>query len=321
MTRAKSVSLVAEEPWRRLDLFLAARLEGYSRSAAKALIEGGGVRVGGQAASPDRALAAGERVDVEFSQSAWSQDESLEGWVLHEDAHLLVLDKPAGLLMHPLGETWLSRPEAALCEKEPNLAGLLLKRRPQVGRGGMERCGLVHRLDRQTSGVLLVAKTPAAQKALVEDFKQRRIQKLYRAVVRGVPAQARSKVEAPIGREPGHRKVLVTPFGKTAQTQFRVLESAPAAALVEAKPLTGRTHQIRAHLALIGHPVAGDVEFDKTDQPRPPRLMLHAYEVEFPHPGTGKPARFQAPLPADLRAFWRVCRGGPQKPLFRRKTA
>ncbi len=305
----KPIELVADEPWPRLDQFLAAKLSGYSRSAAKKLIASGAALVGGQKASADRALRAGERVSVSMPTASWAEAEPFEDWVLHEDAQLIVLNKPAGLLMHPLGETWLTRPQAALAEEQPNLAGILLKQRPQVAREGMERCGLVHRLDRQTSGALLVAKTPQAQRFLVEAFKERRVEKLYRAVVRGVPARPNQRVEAPIGREPGHRKVLVTPFGKTAQTQFSVVEKAPDHALVEAKPLTGRTHQIRAHLALIGHPVAGDVEFDTSDAaPRPPRLMLHAYRVAFEHPKTGKRAEFEAPLPADLSAFWKACK-------------
>ena len=127
--------------------------------------------------------------------------------------------------------------------------------------------------------------------------------------MRGVPGQAKTRVEAPIGRKPGHRKVLVTPFGKTAETSFEVVESCPAAAVVEARPLTGRTHQIRAHLGLIGHPVCGDVEFEaKQAKPWPPRMLLHAYRIDLVHPGSAEPVTFRAPLPKDFRDFWALCK-------------
>jgi len=244
---------------------------------------------------------------VSFPQESWAEREDLEDWVLHEDSELIVLDKPAGLLMHPLGESWLNTPEAALADQE-NLAGLLLKRRPKIDAAGTPRCGIVHRLDRPTSGVLLVAKTPRAYERLTGAFKAREVHKLYRAIVRGVPADKKARVEAPIGRKPGHRKVMVTPFGKSAETGFRVVEAKKAAALVEAEPLSGRTHQIRAHLAALGHPVAGDPEFETgTAKPAAPRLMLHAYQIRFEHPKTGAPCEFRAAPPKDFREFWKAC--------------
>ncbi|OGR86869.1 MAG: hypothetical protein A3J74_08115, partial [Elusimicrobia bacterium RIFCSPHIGHO2_02_FULL_57_9] len=252
----------------------------------------------------------GERVEAVFSQAQWDYGQDFESWVLHEDKQLLVLAKPAGLLMHPLGNSWLESAEAALREPQPNLAGLLQRVRPELLKGGISRCGIVHRLDRQTSGVLLIAKTASAQQALMDDFKFRRMRKLYRAIVRGVPADKSPRVDAPIGRKPGHRRVIVTPFGKPAETAFKVVATGKNAALVEARPVTGRTHQIRAHLALLGHPVMGDVEFDrKTEgQPWPSRLMLHAYKVELAHPGTSKPVSFTAELPKDFKDFWARCR-------------
>jgi 23S rRNA pseudouridine1911/1915/1917 synthase len=304
-------TFVAETPRQRLDVFLAGHFPNLSRSHLKKLIALGAVRVGGELAEADRRLRVGETVVIEFRNPQWAEPYGkLSDWVIHEDSALLVLNKPAGLLMHPLGTSWLDTPDAALIETEPNLAGILLRQRPAISAAGTPRCGIVHRLDRLTSGVLLVAKTPAASETLIREFKDRDVSKTYRAVVRGQWLEKRSSVEAPIGRKPGHRKVIATPFGKEASTGFSVLESCAAGALVEALPLTGRTHQIRVHLQLLGHPVMGDLEFDKpvAGQPVPPRLMLHAYKIEFAHPATGRPVRFMARIPKDMREFWASCR-------------
>jgi 23S rRNA pseudouridine1911/1915/1917 synthase len=297
--------LVVDAENLRLDQFLALRRSERTRGFWKNVIASGAVTVDGVAKSGDYKLKGGEIIRIEHRTEEWADPKALEAWILHEDKDLLVLHKPSGLLMHPLGETWLKRPEAALTEPQPNLAGYLQRGRPALEK--LYRCGIVHRLDRQTSGVLLVAKTRKAQDALLEGFKEREISKLYRAIVRGRVAQG-ARVEAPIGRKPGHRKIIVTPFGKTAETSFALVKAAATASLVEARPLTGRTHQIRAHLALIGHPVAGDVEFDspKAD-PKAPRLLLHAYQIELVHPGTGEPVSYRAPVPKDFQAFWAQC--------------
>jgi len=308
--RERREILVSDVPGTRLDQFVALKLRRYTRGHVQLLIDHGCVMVDGVKRAADHRLKEGERVEVVIAETGWEGDGDFENWVLHEDKWLIVLNKPAGLLMHPLGTSWLEAPEAALSETEPNLAGWLQKARPDINRAGTERCGIVHRLDRQTSGVLLVAKTGPVQRDLVQDFKERRIHKLYRAIVRGVPADRSPRVQAPVGRLAGHRKVLVTPFGKAAETSFKVVASCPGAAMVEAKPLTGRTHQIRAHLALLGHPVMGDLEFDKQQEgrPWPPRLMLHAHRIEFKHPGTRKVVSFSAEPPKDFRDFWSLCR-------------
>ena len=313
--------IAADAPGMRLDAFLALRLEGYSRSHLKDLIGRGFVEVDGAARSPDyRLREQDERVAVDFPEVSWrAEPGEFEDWVIHEDESLIVLHKPAGLLMHPLGPSWLETPRAALSEPSANLAGLVQLHRPELIRAGLDRCGLVHRLDRQTSGVLLLAKTRAAQATLVEEFKEREVEKIYRAIVCGSPEAGAASISAPIGRAPGHRRVVVTPFGKTAETGFKVLARSEIATLVEARPLTGRTHQIRAHLGFLGHPVAGDPEFTpKTPLPeplRPPRTMLHAYCISFRHPASGKLRSFQAEPPADFKAFWRKCRAyrGPRK--------
>jgi 23S rRNA pseudouridine1911/1915/1917 synthase len=208
--------------------------------------------------------------------------------------------------MHPLGSSWLTSPEAARAEPEPNLAALLQVHRPAILKAGTPRCGIVHRLDRPTSGVLLVAKDPETHAALCADFEARAMDKTYRAVARG-ELKAGARVQAPVGRAPGSRRVVVTSLGKSAETAFKAVSKKKAATLVEAKPLTGRTHQIRAHLAFIGHPVMGDPEFDKpaAGQPVAPRLMLHAYRIAFEHPASGRPAMFTAEPPKDFASFWK----------------
>lgn len=237
--------------------------------------------------------------------------------MLHEDASLLVLHKPTGFLMHPLGETWLKRPEAAAAETEANLAGLLLRLRPGIVEAGTPRCGIVHRLDRPTSGLLLVAKTPAAYERLVAAFAAREVSKTYRAIVLGGHDKKRHLVDAPVGRQPGRRRMEVLAWGRPSQTQLRIVGSAPGASLIEADPKTGRTHQIRVHLAEIGLPVLGDPEairavekrrIEELRLPEPPRLMLHAYRLRLKHPKTRKATTFTASPPKDFRDYWALLR-------------
>jgi 23S rRNA pseudouridine1911/1915/1917 synthase len=301
---------ICEADGQRLDQWLAVKLARYSRGHVRALIEKGLVKADGKTAKPSLKMRTGMRVVVELpgrSQAPGAGD--FESWILHEEREFIVLKKPAGLLMHPMGESWLKSPEAALVD-EPNLAAILLSARPEIAKAGVDRCGLVHRLDRPTSGLLLVAKSKRAYEALTGAFHDREVRKFYRAIVRGRAQDQDTKISAPIGRKPGHRRVSVTPYGKPAETGVRVVEAAAKASLIEARPLTGRTHQIRAHLALLGHPVAGDQDHDFPGaKPVPPRLMLHAYKVMFAHPVTGKPVSFRCNPPADFTAFWRLCRG------------
>ena len=300
---AKKV-LIVETGGPRLDAFLAGRLTGFTRVFLKGLIEAGHVTVDGARSDPDERVVEGQRIRVELPQSAGGED--FEDWVIFEDKRLLVLHKPAGLLMHPLGSSWLVSPEAARAEVETNLAALLQIHRPAILKAGTPRCGIVHRLDRPTSGALVVAKDPETYAAMTGAFKEREVDKTYRAIARGVLAGA-SRVQAPIGRAPGHRRIVVTSLGKPAETAFKVLSKKKAATLVEARPLTGRTHQIRAHLAFLGHPVAGDPEFDprRGGAPMPPRMMLHAYRIAFVHPASGRPAEFTAEPPKDFVDFWK----------------
>jgi 23S rRNA pseudouridine1911/1915/1917 synthase len=301
--------LSVETTGARLDAFLARKLDGYTRTFLKGLIEAGHVTVGGERRDADARVREGERIVVDLPSLEALPGADFESWVLFEDKRLFVLNKPSGLLMHPLGTSWLSTPEAARAEPVENLAALIQVHRPAVLKAGTPRCGIVHRLDRMTSGVLVAAKDPETYEALCAAFKAREMDKTYRAIARGALTGA-ARVQAPIGREPGLRRIIVTSLGKPAETGFKAVSKKRDATLVEAKPLTGRTHQIRAHLAYLGHPVAGDPEFDARAEGVlvPPRMMLHAYQLMFEHPASGRPALFTAELPEDFAAFWKSLR-------------
>lgn len=303
---------VADIGGMRLDQFLAKRRPNYSRNHFKELVLRGCVRVDGVARPPDFRLAGGELIGLRWPESAWPAI-PFEDLVLHEDKDILVIHKPAGLIAHPIAGSWLTEARAALDDPEPSVVGLMLKHRPAVVASGVSRCGLVHRLDRQTSGVLVLAKRPAAQETLLEAFREREVRKVYRAVVLG--EFLKKLVDAPIGRRPGGRKVSVTPWGRESSTAFSPLASAGGLSMIQAEPKTGRTHQIRAHLALIKHPVLGDFEWFLEPEkarlaalglPPPPRMLLHAYRLRLAHPSSGKEVSFTARLPADFREYWRL---------------
>ena len=309
----KAREFVAEEPRERLDHFLARRLEGVTRGFCQDLIARGAVTVGGARRGADYRLRDRDVVRVESDRPRWPALD-LDSWVIREDKSLIVLRKPSGLLMHPLGETWLKTPEAAAAEPQPTLAGLICRERPGIIEAKVPRCGLVHRLDCMTSGVLLLAKTPEAYRLLTKAVAERKAAKTYRALVLGEPSKPKMGVDAPVGRVPGKRRMEVLPWGRSAQTEFRVLKMARGAALVEAEPKTGRTHQIRVHLAELGLPVLGDPEWihaaerermERLGLPDPPRMMLHAYRLVIAHPATRERLCLVAPLPKDFRDYWR----------------
>ncbi|MDE1976172.1 MAG: RluA family pseudouridine synthase [Elusimicrobia bacterium] len=297
----------------RLDQFLAQKMPRHSRAALQEMIRLGQVLVGGAAVKPGRRLKPGERVSVSFPERAWNRSFDFEARVVYEDKHVLVFDKPADLLMHPTRPGWLKNPRAAQDETCRNFAGLMAVHRPEVLASGVGRCGIVHRLDAETSGVFVAAKTEEAWRRLTSAFEEREVEKVYRAIVRGRVPENLSEIDAPVGRLTGSRRIRATPFGRPARTALRLIEELPDASYVEARPLTGRTHQIRAHLGFVGHPVAGDPDFDRNAKLRPPRLMLHAYALRFEHPISGKTLSFRRPPPADFIRFLDLCRkGGPQ---------
>ncbi len=279
-----------DDAGRRLDQFVAKSIAELSRSRATRLIRDGQVTVDGQTAAPDRRLADGSRVVVRIPDRAPELTPSAGPLaIIVETDEFVAVDKPAGTIVHP-----------GAGGEHDTLAARLIARYPELNEiGHPRRPGIVHRLDKGTSGVLLAARTQAAYQHLTESFSERRVSKRYLLIARGIPSPPRGRVDARIGRDPTMRtRMAVTRRGRPAKTDYATLGSGREAALVEARPATGRTHQIRVHMTAIGHPVWGDAAYD----PHPPlaaRPMLHAWTLEFDLPdGTGW--LVPAPPPGDF---------------------
>jgi 23S rRNA pseudouridine1911/1915/1917 synthase len=302
--------LVADEgaAGQRLDAWLARRLPSLSRSRLQALIDEGHVQLDGATARPSTRVRPGQvvRVHVPAPVPAQPQPEDIPIAVVHEDAHLVVVNKPAGLVVHPGAGTARGTLVNALLRHVRDLSGV----------GGVLRPGIVHRLDRGTSGLLVVAKDDETHRSLVRQFAGRTVEKEYVALVLGVPARLSGEVDAPIGRDPVHRQRMSVraPRGREARTSWRVEERFDGAVLLRVRIHTGRTHQIRVHLASIGHPVAGDAVYGGTRTPSSRRAAareallslerpaLHAARLSFAHPASGERLAFEAPLPPDIEA-------------------
>jgi 23S rRNA pseudouridine1911/1915/1917 synthase len=281
----------------RVDLAVAA-IAGISRAHAQRLIGDGRALVdGGRRRSSDR-LTGGERISVELSAPP---DESLEPEsiplrVAYEDGGMLIIDKPAGLVVHPSA----GHPGGTLVNA---LLGRARERGEPLGSiAGVGRPGIVHRLDKETSGLIVVAKTDAAQAALMRQFGDRSIDKEYVALVRGTPPSARGRIEAPIGRDPRDRqRMAVVASGREAVSEYELLAGGGGYALLALHPLTGRTHQIRAHLAYLSIPIAGDLRYGGKEGPGGlRRQFLHAARLSLERPSDGKRLRAWSELPADL---------------------
>ena len=285
----------------RVDSVLA-ELSGVSRSQVRRWIDDERVEVAGLAVRASRILALGEAIEarpsepVELSLVA----EPIPLAVLYEDADLVVVDKPAGMVVHPApGHPTGTLVNALLHHCGGELAGI----------GGVLRPGIVHRLDRGTSGVLVAAKTHLAHRALAEQFARHSIERIYRSFVRGLPKASSGRIDRPIGRHPNDRKRMSvrTRAGRSAATNWRVLgrDRTQGIAALEIRPETGRTHQIRVHLASAGLPVVGDVVYGRArgDEALLGRPALHAAHLGFVHPRSGVRLVFDAPLPEDLLAL------------------
>ncbi len=296
----REFSVTRSEAGQRLDVFLAAA-SGLSRARVQRLIEEGHVRADRRPQRCHHRVSAGERIHLEIP-AAIALDllpESIPLDILYEDDDLIVLNKPAGMVVHPGAGRRSGTLVHALLAHCATLPGI----------GGVERPGIVHRLDRETSGVLVVAKTESAHQSLSRQFKTRVIKKQYAAVVHGEVRQETGRIEAPIGRREHDRKRMGVRDrgGREARTGYQVLRRLPGMTVLTLDPETGRTHQIRVHLAHIGHPVIGDrVYGGRREQRRTAsgevaeRHMLHARRLAFHHPTTGEWLEFEAPLPEDF---------------------
>jgi 23S rRNA pseudouridine1911/1915/1917 synthase len=280
----------------RLDLAVAA-LCGVPRAQARRWIDEGRVLLNGAAARASQRVRAGDALDTAPPEPAPSglAAEAIPLRVLYEDADLLVIDKPAGLVVHPAPGHATGTLVNALLHHCRDLAGI----------GGVQRPGIVHRLDKGTSGVLVVAKHDAAHAGLARQFKEHSIERIYLALVRGVPRADEGRVEAAIGRHPSDRKRMSvrSARGREARTAWRVRRRFPKSgcAELEIRPETGRTHQIRVHLAASGLPIVGDPVYGRgAGSFGLERPALHAAVLGFVHPRTGAKLRFEAPLPEDL---------------------
>jgi 23S rRNA pseudouridine1911/1915/1917 synthase len=292
----------------RLDVCLAGQVPGLSRAAARKLIDDGKVLVNGKAGKASVRLKEGDKVEAGLE----SREDAAEGpgpqqiplEVLFADEDVIVLDKPSGLVVHPGAGNVDGTLANALVALFPELAGV----------GPRERPGIVHRLDKGTSGVMVAARSPRAYASLVGQFKRHDVRKTYIGLVYGRIASAEGHIDWPIGRHATKRKRISTHSKnpRQAETFFRVLEALPCATLLEVRPLTGRTHQIRVHLAAAGHPIVGDALYGrKKEAKKYPRIFLHARSISFLHPGTGERLEFAAPLPAELEAILEAERRRP----------
>ncbi len=298
-SRELRVTIPSELAGLRLDQALAKLLPEESRSRLARLIEAGHVLVDGEKVAGKRKLKSGESVEVALAprveESAYCA-EAIALDIVHEDRDVLVLDKPAGLVVHPGSGNWAGTMLNALLHHAPAL-------------GELARAGIVHRLDKDTSGLLVVARNEPAQIALVRQLQARTVKRTYLALARGKVARA-GKVDAPMGRHPVHRtRMAVVEDGKPAVTHYRVRETFAAHTLLECDLETGRTHQIRVHLASIGHPLEGDPVYAPRGAKLLPRQALHAWKLAFLHPRTGKLVQFEAPLPEDFRLLLESLRG------------
>ena len=287
----------------RLDQFLAKRLPEFSRSRLQQLIRDGFVRLNNSASRPRQIVRGGDKIELTEPplEKIETLPEAIPLKILFEDDDLIVINKPPGLVVHP-----------GAGHREHTLVNALLNHCATLsGIGGKERPGIVHRLDKETSGCLIVAKNDVTHRDLSRQFAARTVEKIYLALVAGKLRKQAGVIEERIGRHPVHRKQMsaTTLRGRAAKTEYRTVRSSDGATLVECRLHSGRTHQIRVHLHHLGHPVIGDKVYAPRLAKDFPRQMLHAWKLGFRHPKTGGWKSFEAPLPHDFATAIKVTIG------------
>ena len=286
----------------RLDRFLANKLPEYSRSRLQQLVRTGFVRLNGATTRPRHLVRSGDKIELTEAplEKIDNQPEPIPLEVLFEDKDIIVINKPPGLVVHPGAGHQQHTLVNALLSHCPTLSGI----------GGKERPGIVHRLDKETSGCLVVAKNDWAHRELSRQFAERWVEKIYLALVAGKLSKEAGVIEEKIGRHPIHRQRMsvASARGRPAKTDYRVVCSGDQASLVECRLYSGRTHQIRLHLHHLGHPVLGDKVYAAHLAKNFPRHMLHAWKLGFRHPCSGESKSFEAPLPDDFTTAMKIIR-------------
>lgn len=300
MADAQTLHFSVDQPAERLDQWLAVELPHLSRSQLQKLIRQEQIWLNGRSVRPSAAVQPGDVITIHLPAPvvASPQPESVALEIVCEDDDLVVINKPAGMVVHPAQGHTSGTVVNALLARYPDLADLTADDSVAAGRPG-----IVHRLDQDTSGLMLVARTAAALHQLQHKFKAREVEKVYLALVYDQPAAPEGIIDVPLGRDPHHRqKFAPRPDGKPARTHYRLLESYGAYSLLEIGLETGRTHQIRVHLAWLKCPVVGDTVYGrKKNALGLPRQFLHAWRLCFQHPRTGQTLRLEAPLPQELQ--------------------
>lgn len=312
MSRPFTVTVPDDSAGARLDRFLVSVIASHSRSQIQRLIETGAVKVDGRAAKSNLTVKAGQTVIVEVPEllEAAIEPEALDITIVYQDADLVVVDKPAGMVVHPAAGHTSGTLVNALLHHVKDLSGV----------GGERRPGIVHRLDRGTSGLMVVAKHDVAHDALARQFRDREIEKEYIALVWGV-VQAGRRIDAPIGRDPENRKKMSARSRRSREAVTRIVRTEhlnPVVTLAQIAIHTGRTHQIRVHLSAIGHPIVGDALYGGIRRRVPgdiravthlKRPFLHAARLAFKHPSDGRGMEFTSELPQDLQDVLDALRG------------
>jgi 23S rRNA pseudouridine1911/1915/1917 synthase len=302
MTSEQTLHFQVEQQVARLDQYLAEQMPDLSRSQLKKLIQQDKVLVAGRPAKPSSSLQPGDWISVYLPAPLLPSpppSEIIPLDIIFEDEMLIVVNKPAGMVTHPGHGHMSGTLVNALLARYPDLRGLA-----NIDPHGEMRPGLVHRLDQDTSGLIVVARTPAALKKLQQQFKARSVEKIYLALVFGEPQAPEGIIDVPLGRDPQHRqKIAPRADGRPARTHYRVMERFEQYSLLKVGLETGRTHQIRVHLAWLKCPVVGDEIYGrKKNDLGLTRQFLHAWQLYFQHPGSGQMVRFEATLAADLQA-------------------